>query len=177
MTERTNCLERAGHILILINWIQGRLVDLVILKKHPVALRHFIKHNSSPTLGRERRQYWQKSFSVIRKEFATFFPNLPSNWLPLLDDLNNKRDMIAHRHLSLYQEYILYQPDLSRRDIKGKLKGIRRAVDGKTTKMTCFRLRFDDENYKDMIKGVLEFDEKLFPALSKEMQLNYERIR
>lgn len=177
MNGRTNCLERAGHVLILISWIQGRLVDFIILKKHPKALAHFIKINSSPTLGRERRQYWQKSFGAIRKEFAQLFPNLPSNWLPLLDDLNNKRDMIAHGHLSLYREYILYQPDMARHDIKSKLKGIRRAVDGKISKMTCFRLRFDYKNYQDMINGVLEFDEKLFPTLAKEMKFDYEKIR
>jgi hypothetical protein len=177
MNGRTDCLERAGHILIMINWIQGRLVDFIIFKNHPGALKYFIKHNSSPTLGRERRKYWQKSFSVIRKEFAQLFPNLPSNWLPLLDDLNHKRDMIAHGHLSLYTEYILYQPDMNRRDIKGKLKSIRRAIDGKISKKTFFKLKFDDQNYKAMVDGVLEFDEKLFPALSKEMGFNYERIR
>lgn len=177
MNGRTNCLERAGHVLILINWIQGRLVDFIIFKKHPRALAHFIKNNSSPTLGKERRKYWQKSFAAIKKEFVQLFPSLPSNWLPLLDDLNNKRDMIAHGHLSLYREYILYQPDMSRGDIKNKLKGIRRAVDGKISKMTCFRLRFDDENYDNMTKGIIEFDEKLFPTLAKEMNFNYEKIR
>jgi len=177
MSGRTNCIERAGHILILINWIQGRLVDFIIFKKHPRALSHFIKNNSSPKLGRERRKYWQKSFAAIRGEFASLFPNLPSNWLPLLDDLNNKRDMIAHGHISLYRDYVLYQPDMGRKDIHKKLKGIRRAIDGRVTKMTCFRLRFDDKNYQAMIKGILEFDEKLFPALSKDIGINYEKIR
>ena len=174
---RTNCLERAWHILILINWIQWRLVDFIIFKKHPRALKYFIQNNKSPTLGKERRIYWQKSFAAVRKEFATLFPNLPSNWLPLLNDLNNKRDIIAHGHISLYREYILYQPDMNRRDIKNKLKWIRRAVEQKITPMTCFKLRFDDKNYTDMLNGVLEFDEKLFPYLSDKMGFNYEKIR
>ncbi len=177
MNYRTACLERAGHILILINWLQGRLVDLLILKKHSRALAHFIKHNNSPTLGRQRRKYWQKSFGQIRKEFAALFPDLPPNWLPRLDDLNNKRDMIAHGNLSLYRDYVLYQPDLSRGDIAHKLKGIRRSVKGKISKMTCFRLRFDDQNYQDILEGVLEFDQKLFPYLAKVMGFSYERIR
>lgn len=177
MTGRTDCLERAGHIQILINWIQGRLVDFIIFKKHPKALDHFRRGNTSPTLGKNRKIYWQKTFPAIRKEFKKLFPNLPTNWHPLLEDLNNKRDMIAHGHLSLYREYILYQPDLERHDIKSKLKSIRKSLIGKKTKGNFFRLRFDDKNYQKMLDGILEFDEKLFPALAREMAFNYEYIR
>jgi len=177
MNDKINYLERAGYILILINWIQGRLVDFIIFKKHPRALSYFRNKNRSPTLGKERRRYWQKNFAKIREEFAEQFPNLPSNWHHLLNDLNNKRDMIAHGHLSLYREYILYQPALNRHDIQDKLKGIRQTVNGRISKMTCFRLRFDDKNYKEMLGGILEFDQKLFPALAKKMKIDYERIR
>jgi len=177
MDVRTNCLERAGHIFILINWIQGRLIDFIIFKKHPRALRHFMKHGQSLKLGIERRKYLQKSFGVIRREFAVLFPVLPSNWLHLLDDLNNKRDMIAHGYISLGREYILYQPDMRRGDIKTKLKGIRRAVDGKITKMTLFKLSFGDKNYQSTVKAILEFDEKLFPSLAKQIGLDYKKIR
>ena len=124
MTERTNYIERAGHILILINWLQGRLVDFIIFKKHPRALSHFIKNNSSPTLGRERKNYWQKNFKAIRNEFKKVFPTIDNSWHTVLEHNNNIRDMIAHGHVSLYREYILYYPDSNRRDIQSQLKGI-----------------------------------------------------
>lgn len=175
MAWRTNCLERAWHIVILINWIQWRLVDLIIFKKHPRALNHFVKNNSSPTVGKERRRYWKKNFADIIKEFSDLFPNLPLNWLPLLKDLNIKRDMIAHWNISLYRDYIFYQPDDNH--AKKKLRLIRNTIDGKITKMTCFKLSFDDNNYEDILSSILQFDEKLFPHLAREMGFDYERIR
>lgn len=172
-----NTLERAWHIFMLIMRIQWRLVDFIILKKHPVALKYFTRYNKSPTLGKERRRYWQKTFWSILKEFIALYPSLPSNWKLLLEDLNNKRDHIAHWYISLGREYILYQPDLWRRDISIKLKWIRGSVDWKITKMSVFRLRFDDENYENMVKAVLKFDEKLFPSLAIQLGIDYKTIR
>lgn len=43
--------------------------------------------------------------------------------------------------------------------------------------MTCFKLSFDDNNYEDILSSILQFDEKLFPHLAREMGFDYERIR
>ena len=90
------------------------------------------RHEHSPSIGSSdvcgHRPFYQPCFCAhrvgeeIRKEFFEVFPNLPSNREPLLDDLNNKRDLIAHGYISLYRDYILYQPKLSRKDIEMKLK-------------------------------------------------------
>jgi len=174
---RTHCLERAGHVLILIIWLEKRLIDLMIFKKHPRILSHFRKHGKSVGLGKLREFFWQKNLSYVIREFLKEFSTLPSNWEPLLEDLNSKRDAISHGHISLYRDYILYQPDLDRRDIRKKLATIRRAIDGKKTKTRRFKIRFDDANYQSMINAIEEFDTKLFPQLSSQMNLNYESIR
>ncbi len=174
---RTNCLERAGHVLILIIWLEKRLIDLIIFKQHPQILSHFRKHGISIGLAKWRKFYWQKGFHYIIQEFLKTFPNLPSNWEPLLEDLNTKRDMISHGHVSLYREYILYQPDLNRSNLKKKLSIIRRAIDGKITKARLFKIRFDDKNYQSMLQAIEKFDTQLFPQLSTQMNLNYNSIR
>lgn len=177
MINQENCLERAWNILVLIIRLQWRLTDLIILNKHPKAREHFIKYNSSPTLWSERKKYRQKSFTYIKKEFIKQFPSLPSNREPLLEDLINKRDMISHWYISLGLNYILYQPDLNRHDTESKLKWIRRSIDWKPWEETLFKLSFNDENYENMISAIKEFDEKLFPSLSKKIWLNYLKIR
>jgi len=85
--------------------------------------------------------------------------------------------MIAHGFISLGKEYILYKPDMSRWDIKAKLTWIKRSIDGNARNAKLFKLRFDDENYNSMVKAILRFDESLFPFLSKQLWVDYNKLR
>lgn len=182
------CIENAWHIFVLIGWIEKRLVDLIILKKHPTARRHFSKTNKSPTLGKERQKYWRDvMFKATINEFFKAYPeyDLPLNWRPLLENLNLHRDVIAHGHFSLNRDYAMFAPQSNKR--KGDLARMLSDQKHKPIKKRRMRLWqwrlpagkffYDSDSYEDILKAILEFDTKLFPHICANIGIDYEKIK
>ncbi len=118
MSPRTNCIDRAGQILILCIWIEKRLVDLIVLKTHP---RLIVKVNNSSatvklpyTFVKERTKLWEKDFAVIKDKFIELF-NPRKSWKDNLEGIYDWRNIIGHSHISLYRDYILYRPSENER--------------------------------------------------------------
>lgn len=175
MIDAMEQLDRAGKILIRIIWLQGRLVNLILLKKNPGILKFFKKNQRSPRLEKLREKYMEKDFFPIKEDFFKTFPELGKDWNLLLTDLGTKRDAIAHCYISLHKNIFRYKPD---KPIKHhKIKSLRRSVDGKKTKKNLYDLNFSDQNYASMINGIIEFDEVLFPQLCRQLQIKYSSIR
>ena len=118
MTERTNCIDRAGQILIFCIWIEKRLIDLIVLKKHPRLIGKVNASSTSiklpSTFVKERTKLWQKDFSYIKDEFIKLF-NPPKDWRDNLEGIYDWRNLIGHSHVSLYRDYVLYRPSGKRK--------------------------------------------------------------
>ena len=106
-------MRNAGIVFMFTAWIQGQMSDLVIFKKHPEFIQPFIETpNQIPAaFAKIRFRYWEKQFAPIKKEFIGVF----SNCLTVaenrdIEEIYHWRNMIAHAHVSLGRDYMLYRP-------------------------------------------------------------------
>jgi hypothetical protein len=181
MIEQTNCLDRAGQILIRSIWVEKRLVDFIILHKYPKLVPEFVRTRSwSKFLANERLKYWEKSFGKILEEFISIFePN--KSWVDNLEGVYYWRDIIGHSHISLYRPYILYKPDekrpgKSRKNIEEKFAP-RGAADSEQNFFVVQIDMSDDELFLKMLKIFHEIDAVYFAYIAKIMCFDYEIIR
>lgn len=180
MDNRTNCLERAGHILILCLWVEKRLADLILLKENPKYIQLINASDKFPSDYTELRlKEWEKSFWDIQKKFIELFS--PSqDWLKRIEWINATRDAIAHGQVSLYRDYLLYRPA---EDRKGKDRLTLSSVFESEPKRdahhtTVFLVRFSDDSiYSKMVDAITEMDEKYLKHEATQLGLNYEKIR
>ena len=181
MTERTNCIDRAGQILIFCIWIEKRLVDLIVLKKHPRLIKKLNESSDIKNLPRtfvtERTKLWQKDFSVIKDMFIGLF-NPPNDWKNNLEGIYDWRNLIGHSHISLYRNYLLYRPSGKRKKINRLVKNhiVSRPHDAAKPFLMTLKLG-DDSKYESVRKVLEEFDQKYLKNVAESIGVNYEKIR
>ncbi len=180
--NRTNCIDRAGQILIFCIWAEKRLVDLLILKKHPRLIKLLNTKETIPyTMVKSRFVYWKKSAGDVLKEFINEFQP-KQDWKENLEGIFIWRDMIAHGYISLYKPYLLYRPDTKRTgkkpyELRKKLGIIKNISEKPAMKFTPLLRLSDDEIFNKMIKVVEEIDQVYFKYEADKLGINYEKIR
>lgn len=178
MDERTNCLERAGHVLILCLWIEKRLVDLILLKNNPQYIDLINKSDFFPeSYTKLRKDLWEKDFKEIKEVFIRSF--VPSkDWVDRLEWIYHSRNLIGHGQVSLYREYLLYRPDTNRNPIEKlfKIFEIENRENGVGSGVILLRLS-DDKIYAKILDVLTEFDEKYLRYEAEKLRINYEKIR
>jgi len=181
MTERTNCIDRAGQILIFCIWIEKRLVDLIVLKKHPRLIKKLNESSATKNLPRtfvtERAKLWQKDFAEIKDIFIALF-DPPNDWKNNLEGIYDWRNLIGHSHISLYRNYLLYRPSGKRKKINRLIKKhiVIRPPDAAKPFLMTLKLG-DDNKYESVLKVIEEFDQKYLKYVAESMGVNYEKIR
>lgn len=181
MSTRTNCIDRAGQILIFCIWIEKRLVDLIVLKDHPRLIKRVNESSATVKLPRtfvqERTKLWEKDFAVVKDKFIELF-NPRKSWRDNLEGIYDWRNIIGHSHISLYREYILYRPSGKR---KKKNRLVRHHITERkenAAKPLQMTIRFsNDEKYSSMIRVIEEFDQVYLRSIANSLGLNYEKIR
>jgi len=181
--SRTNCLERAGQIFITCIWIEKRLVDLIVLKKHPRLIQKV--NGDSGLLPRtfvdERMRWWQKDFKDVKEEFISLFqPN--KDWRGHLEAFYEYRNILGHGHVSLYRDFVLYRPGPAGKGLRRKIYGQKRVLEptrvpGKRRNHVALLRLSDDVVFKRLSDSLTEFDEKYLAYEAKKLGLNYEKIR
>lgn len=179
--NRTNCIDRAGEILIYTIWIEKRLVDLLILKKHPTLIKKINNSSVIPrTMVDERWKYWEKSFWIILNDYIKEF-NPKNDWMENLKGVAYWRDIIGHGYISLYKSYLLYRPDTKK---KGKrVKDLRDALKppktvGESSRKFTLKIDFsNDLKYEAMKQVIIEIDEVYLKYEAEKIGINYEKIR
>lgn len=185
MAKRSNCLERAGHVLILTIWVEKRLIDFIVLKKHPRLIKK-VNNSSSKvplphTFVKERTKLWEDNFPKILKDFLQVY-EVSDSFKNNLEAVSNWRDIIGHCYVSLYREYILYRPSSKRRDHKKRLGKFKKlySLDKKVDAARPFQITMrlsDDKKYNRVLNVLNELDDVLFSNLAKNIGLDYEKIR
>jgi len=112
MTALENILN-AGNVFMFTAWIQGQMADLVILKRNPHLIEGFV--SSPKTIPNEyhkiRVKYWEKQFGEVKKEFTELYSEiLTDSDLDYIDKVYYIRNMLAHVHVSIARDYMLYRP-------------------------------------------------------------------
>jgi len=157
------------------------MADLIILKKNPQFIKDFLYSPSRiPRLMHlERVKYWEKQFYVIKEEFKkTFSYILREDELNDLEALYHIRNAIAHPHVSLGRDYILFRParGLSQeREIK-RVFGLTPIQDESDPMMLKLTFQNDDRYFRTF-SLFKKLDEICFERLSSSIGIPHSRIR
>jgi hypothetical protein len=181
MHKATNNLTRAGEYFIYSIWLQSQMADLIILKNHPEFISEFVNFPSQipSAMGECRITYWEKQFYAVKEEFRNVFADL-------LDEIDNKdlefvyqmRNAIAHSHISLGREYLLFRPARGEQKEKDLIDTFNlQPREGEAIPMVL-KLTFDnDEIYFRHFNHIKRLDEVCFERLSNIIGFPHSRIR
>jgi hypothetical protein len=181
--SRTNCIDRAGQILIFCIWIEKRLVDLLILKKHPRLIKKVNTETEQAfpyTFNKDRSLYWEKSSFLVLNQFIKEF-NPKKDWKENLENIFVWRDIIAHSYISLYKPYLLYRPDTKKKGKKPhELKKIllpTKTNKKSSRKFTLLLMLSDDDKFNQMVRAIEEIDQVYLRYEAVKLGINYEILR
>jgi hypothetical protein len=175
---RTSVLSNLGMYSV---WLQGQMSDLIILKKHPEFIEDFVNNPSRiPKLMHQQRvKYWEKQFHAVKEEFKQVFSDmLREDELNDLESVYHIRNAIAHSHISLGRDYMLFRPARGARqeqEIKETfgLTPIEDESDPMMLKLTFY----DDDRYLHNFNQLKRLDEVCFERLSNSIGIPHSRIR
>lgn len=171
-------LFRAGEFFMHSLWIQGQMVDLLILKQHPEIHNDFISNPATVPniMSTTRAGYWTKDFDPIRKEFlSTFVVSQPHE--QDLDAIYHLRNAIAHCHVSMGREYFLYRPRGEAKE-QSMITALNLTRKSDEANPLTLKLAFDDEaHYIKQFARLQRLDSECFLAIAKELQIPHSRIR
>jgi hypothetical protein len=178
---RSNCIDRAGQMLITCIWLEKRLIDLIILKDRPILIKKVNRSSSKiqlpTTFCKERAKLWKEDFSIIKKIFIEKF-NPSRLWLENLNGIYDRRNMISHSYISLHRDYLLYRPSGRKSKIYRLIKEHEMKEIINPAKPTIFAMHLsDDKKFNQAIKVLEEFDQVYLKSIAENMGLNYEKIR
>jgi len=155
--------------------------DLIILKKHPEFIDDFVDTPSRipRVMHQQRVKYWEKQFHAVKEEFKKVFSDmLREDELNDLESVYHIRNAIAHSHISLGRDYMLFRPARGSRqeqEIK-KVFGLT-PIEDQSDPMMLKLTFYDDERYLHNFNELKRLDEVCFKRLSKSIGIPHSRIR
>lgn len=173
-------IERAGELFMRCLWLQGQMVDLLVLKNHPELLPEFVAHPTKiPSNMVERRaEYWAKDFVKVKKEFENQFKyQMAPQHIEDLEVVFHLRNSIGHSHVSISRDYLLYRPRNQKKEqeVIGAL-GLECKKDQSTPTMLSLHLH-DDARYMHDFNRITRLDEECFRAIADSLGVPHEQIR
>ncbi len=171
-------LQRAGEFFMHSLWVQGQMVDLLILNSHPEIVDDFIKNAERvpAAMSAARSVYWTKDFDPIKNEFVETF-NIDAPYKEDLDAILVLRNAIAHAHVSMGRQYFLYRP---RGEKKEQMMISALKLDRKPDESNplTLKLAFDDDTYYlELFACFQRLDADCFATIANQVGIPHSRIR
>ncbi|HFR0011303.1 TPA: hypothetical protein ACHTW7_004495 [Escherichia coli] len=174
-------LLNAGNVFMFTTWIQSQMADLVILNKNKHLISSFI---SSPKripddYHKIRVQYWEKQFGEIKSEFCREFSDiLTKSDLDYIDKVYYIRNMLAHAHVSIARDYMLYRPSGGDKKEEKLLSALEINKPKESSSPIVIKIDLENaaifERTSDYISHV---DQKVLEKVSKHIGIPHGRIR
>lgn len=174
-------IQRAGEIFMYSVWLQGQMSDLIILKKHQEFIDDFVNNplRIPKLMHQQRVKYWEKQFHAVKEEFKQVFSGmLHEDELNDLESVYHIRNAIAHSHISLGRDYMLFRPARGARqeqEIKETF-GLVPIEDQSEPMILKLNLLVDDR-YLLNFNQIKRLDEVCFERLSNSIGIPHSRIR
>lgn len=173
-------LVNAGILFMHSVWLQSQMVDLIIFRCHPEFVDEFV---STPkgvpdTVHNLRIRLWKKDFADIKGEFLkTFESDLTADEKEQIERAYTLRNMIAHAHVSLGRDYMLYRPSSEKRE-KAVLDAWKPAPVEEQSNPLMFKLEFwEPERFKAYSDDMAGIDQICFKRLAEIVGVPHGRIR
>lgn len=106
-------MVNAGIVFMFTAWLQGQMSDLIIFKNNPRLIPDFVANPERvPSQFHQIRvAYWEKQFGPVKNEFKEVFSDLLTDDEKRdVEEIYHLRNMIAHAHVSVGRDYMLYRP-------------------------------------------------------------------
>lgn len=130
-------------------------------------------------MHKERVKYWEKQFYSVKEEFKEVFSGLLSEAeITDLESVYHIRNAIAHAHVSLGRDYLLFRPARGERqeeEIK-KMLALTPVEDPSDPMMLKLSF-YNDEKYLYNFSQLKRLDEFCFSRLAKHIGIPHSRIR
>lgn len=113
MEKTEENMVNAGIFFMFTAWLQGQMADLTILSKNKNLIPSFLENPKRIPGGyhKIRAEYWEKQFGTVKNEFKEEFSSLLTEAESKdIEALYHLRNMIAHAHVSVGRDYMLYRP-------------------------------------------------------------------
>ncbi len=162
-------------------WLQGQMADLLIFKKQPELIQPFLANPEKVPMAVAtlRAEYWEGEFGPLKKEFSKYFRDqMSAVHIADLDYVYYLRNAIAHSHVSIGRDFLLYRPG---RGGKGEQEmidalGLKPVVDQANPLMVSIRL-YDDAKYLNDFNRIKRLDGECFSEIATSLGLRHSRIR
>jgi len=174
-------IQRSGELFMYSVWLQNQMTDLIILKKHPDIIDKFIGNPLviPSFMHKVRVNYWEKQFYTVKEEFKKVFSGmLQEDEINDLECVYHIRNAIAHSHISLGRDYMLFRPGRGANQEQEIMKvfGLTPKVD-QSHPMILKLTFYDDNTYLYNFNQIKRLDEICFERLSKSIGIPHSRIR
>jgi hypothetical protein len=174
-------LIRAGELLMYTIWLQCQMSDLIIFKDNPSLIQDFVANPKKvPSAVSEKRiAYWEKQFHQVKKEFIEKFRDLLTDTdIKDLEGIFHTRNMIAHAHISMGRDYMLYRPSGGPRKEQALVGALDlKPVDDQADPMILKLEFWRDDVYLNLFNRIKRIDEVCFERLSGSIGIPHSRIR
>jgi len=165
----------AGHLLVLMIWVQNVMTDLIIVKEDESILDSFNYESERIEFRDKRIEYWQKSFPEIKKKFIELFPSISERHSDKLLQLQHIRDFFAHARYSLKFPLIRYQPTATRRDLVEKVSILTKVP--YSSENTFLKVELTEEKYNEIYDFLMIFENEIFPEIGEQLNIDINRFK
>jgi hypothetical protein len=174
-------IKRAGEFFMYSIWLQGQMSDLIILKNNPGYIEDFVNNplRIPKLMHQQRVKYWKKQFHTVTEEFKQVFADLlHEDELHDLECVYHLRNAIAHSHVSLGRDYMLFRPARgSRQEQEIRKAFCLTAIKDESDPMLLKLTFYNDDNYLNDFNKLKRLDEDCFERLSNSIGISHSRIR
>lgn len=174
-------VARGGELLMLCAWLQGQMTDLLIFGARPDVLPAFIANprRVPSDFSALRSVRWEKAFSAVASEFEKAFEaHLTPQDLADLHALGFIRNGLAHAHVSMGRDYLLYRPSGSKAKVSRMIEALKLSrVEGQSEPLVIKFTLWQDELYAVTFGMITRLDETCFSRIALAIGVPHSRIR
>lgn len=179
-TRPEEAMANAGLIFICTVWLQGQMSDLVILKKNPELIPAFVANPKRVPVefSRLRTSFWERQFGDVKNAFCSAFADtISDSEIRDIEHIYHVRNMIAHAHISVGRDYMLYRPAGIRKEREVIASLTPRPVDDQSDPL-ILKLSFWRPDVFDALSAMIErIDQVCFSRLAASIGVPHGRIR
>jgi hypothetical protein len=172
-------VQRAGEFFMYSIWLQGQMSDLIILKKNSKIIPDFINNPSKvpKLMSSERAKYWEKQFHSVKKEFTELF-TITNQHLADLEAIYTLRNAIAHSHVSMGRDYLLYRPARGEKQEQSIISTLSLSQVEDQSDPLMLKLSFyNEKEYLNDFSRIKRLDEECFESISISIGVPHSRVR
>ena len=174
-------MVNAGIVFMFTVWIQGQMADLVIFKKNPGLIPDFVENpNRVPNEFHQIRvKYWEKKFGEVKNKFKDCFPDILTNDEKNdIEEIYRLRNMIAHAHVSVGRDYMLYRPYGDQKHEQKLIDDLNlQPIDNQSDPMVIKIELWQEDRFKNASDLIERFEQVTLKKIADSIRIPHSRIR